>query len=284
MSLPPRDLVLVAIVVIAWGSNFTAMKIGLQELPPALFVALRFAILVPLIAIVPRPSAPWSAILAVGLLINTGQFVFLFSAMDGHVSAGLAALLLQAQAPFTILLSVALFGERVTRWQVAGIMVAAVGMAVIGLAGGGSVTALGLGLVLLGALSWACGNLVLKTLPNVAMLPLFVWASIVPPLPMLLLSLVTETQAPLATIAALSPTTWAAVGYVAGISTIVGFSLWGALLARHSAASVTPFALLIPVVGMAVAAIILGERLSGLEALGAVVVFAGLLLAVMRLT
>ncbi|MBF9036297.1 EamA family transporter [Rhodobacterales bacterium HKCCE2091] len=281
-AIPARDLAMILVVVVAWGSNFTAMKIGLEELPPFLFVGLRFAVLVPLIAVIPRPAAPWRAILGVGLFINIGQFAFLFSAMRADVTAGLASLLLQTQAPITILLSALFFGEAVTRRQALGIGIALTGLFVVGFGSGGSVTPLGLLLVLTGASSWAVGNLVLKRLRGVPMLPVFVWASLVPPVPMLALSWAIEDTAPLASIAALSPAGWGDVLYVAFISTVLGFSFWGALLARHPAARITPFALLIPVVGMLVAWLMLGERLSGIEAAGAAIILAGLALAVLR--
>ena len=278
--MPPRDIALVALVILAWGTNFTAMKVALAELPPLLFVGLRFAILLPLLALFPRPAA-WPAILAVGALINMGQFAFLFGAMAADASAGLASLIIQSQVPMTILLAWAVYGERVTALQALGIALAVLGLAGFGLASGGNITALGLALILCGALSWACGNLVLRRLPGVKMLPLFVWASLVPPLPMLGLSMLVESPAPLATIAALSPAGWAAVVYVAIASTVVGYSIWGTLLSRHRAALVTPFALLIPVVGMASAALVLGERIAGPEALAGLVVLAGLSLAIL---
>lgn len=280
-DLPAKDLILVSIVVLAWGSNFSAMKLALAELPPLLFVGLRFAILIPLIAVLPRPNVSWWTILGVGLLINTAQFAFLFSAMRADASAGLASLLLQAQVPFTILLSVLVMGETVVLRQVIGIGIAGLGMGVIGLSSGGSVTALGLILCLCGALSWALGNLILKRLRGVAMLPLFIWSSLVPPLPMLALSGLWESAAPFATIAALSPAGWGAVLYVALISTVLGYSLWGTVLARHPAARITPFALLIPVVGMGVAAFVLGERLTAAETFGAALSLLGLFSAVM---
>lgn len=269
-----------ALVVLAWGSNFTAMKIALEEVPPFLFVGLRFAILLPLILLFPRPAS-WWAILAIGALINTGQFAFLFSAMEADVTAGLASLILQSQAPITILLAAVLYREAVRPVQAAGIALACMGLALFGVAGGGNVTSTGLALVLCGALSWACGNLVLRRLPGVNMTALFVWASLVPPLPMLALSFATEGAAPFATIADMSAGGWLAVSYVAFISTVVGFSIWGALLSRHPAALVTPFALLIPVVGLSVASLVLGETVSPGEALAATVVLAGLALAVL---
>ncbi|MCU4651724.1 EamA family transporter [Roseibacterium sp. SDUM158016] len=268
------------LVVLAWGSNFTAMRFALDELPPLLFVGLRFAILLPLIAFFPKPAG-WGAILAIGLLINTGQFAFLFSAMKADVSAGLASLIIQSQAPMTIVLAALLFGERVRPVQAAGIALACAGLAFFGISGGGNVTGLGLSLVLCGALSWACGNLVLRRLPGVDMTALFIWASLVPPLPMLGFSVLIEGPAPFADIAALTAQGWIAVVYVALLSTVLGYSIWGTLLARHPAAAITPFALLIPVVGLSVAALVLGETVSRGEAAAAVVVLAGLALAVL---
>ena len=278
--MPPRDLMLVLCVVLAWGSNFTAMKLVLDELPPFLFVGLRFAILVPLIVLFPRPAS-WRAIFAIGLLVNMGQFGFLFSAMRADVTAGLASLILQSQAPLTILLAAVFFGERVSWPQIAGIALACVGLAGFGVAGGGNITLIGLGLVLCGALSWACGNLVFRRLPGVNMAALFIWASLIPPLPMLGLSLAFEGSAPFATIGAMGPSGWAGVFYVAIISTIIGYSIWGGLLSRHPAALVTPFALGIPVIGILTAWAILGETLGGLEALSGVIILAGIALAVL---
>ncbi|WP_224815142.1 EamA family transporter [Hasllibacter sp. MH4015] len=278
--MPNRDLLLVFLVVLAWGSNFTAMKLVLEELPPLLFVGLRFAILIPLIAVFPRPAS-WRAILAIGVLVNMGQFAFLFSAMRADVTAGLASLILQSQAPLTIVLAAIFFGERVSAIQIAGVALACLGLAGFGVAGGGNVTLVGLALVLCGALSWALGNLVFRRLPGVNMPALFIWASLVPPLPMLGLSLRFEGAAPWATIADLSVTGWIGVIYVAVISTIIGYSIWGALLSRHPAALVTPFALLIPVVGIATAGLVLGEEVSTAEALSGGIILAGIALAVL---
>lgn len=279
--MPPRDIGLIALVILAWGSNFTAMKLALEEVPPLLMVGLRFAILVPLIAVLKRPALPWSRILAVGALINMGQFAFLFAALNAEASAGLASLLIQMQAPLTIALSFLVFGERIRPLQIAGLALALAGLGVFAASSGGNVTGLGLALLLMAALSWACGNLVLKRVGRVDTLALFIWASLVPPLPMLALSVAVEGPAPFATIAAMSALGWLAVIYVALASTVLGYSIWGALLARHPAALVTPFALLIPVVGVSIAALVLGESLTPRDAIGGAIILAGLALTQM---
>ncbi len=274
--MPLRDIGLILIVVLAWGTNFSAMKIALEELPPFLFVSLRFAILLPLLVILPRPQIGWRKILCVGLFINMGQFGFLFAAMRADASAGLSSLLIQTQAPLTILFSALFLGERVLTGQIIGMCIAVAGILLIASSTGGSVTALGVGLILCAALSWAIGNMILKGLGGQPMLPIFIWASLIPPLPMLALSLGVESGDAWQTIAALSAQGWAAVTFVAYVSTAIGYSLWGTLMSRHAAATVTPYALLIPVCGITAAALILGEWPGQAEWIGVAIILSGL--------
>lgn len=280
--MPPRDLALIGLVILAWGSNFTAMKLALEELPPFLFVGLRFAILLPLLPVLKRPDVAWWKIIAVGGLINMGQFAFLFAALAADATAGLASLLIQTQVPLTILLSVLVFGERLRPMQAAGLLVAMAGLGIFALSAGGNVTPAGLGLIVMAALCWAFGNLVLRRVGPVNMMALFIWACLVPPLPMLALSVAVEGPAPFATLAAMSLQAWLSVIYVALASTVLGYSLWGALLARHPAATVTPFALLIPVVGLGVSGLVLGERPSPADWAGGAVILAGLAMIQIR--
>ena len=130
------------------------------------------------------------------------------------------------------------------------------------------------------AVSWSVGNLILRRLPGVAMLPLFAWASLLAWPPMLVLALSVEDPSALSTIAAMGARDWAAVIYVAILSTVVGYALWGALLARHPAGRITPFALLIPVVGIVTAAIVLGERPGPAELAGGAIILAGVAICV----
>ncbi len=278
--MPLRDLLLILIVVLVWGTNFTAIKVVLSELSPLLFTGLRYAILIPLIPLFQRP-APWKILLLTGLFLHMGQFGFLFSAMAADVSAGLASLLLQTQAPLTILLAAVCFHERITPLQIAGILLACFGLGCIAFVSGGNITLLGLLLVLCGALSWAFGNLVLKTLPGINMPALFIWSCLVPPLPMLAVSYAFESPAPFLAIQDLSLQAWGALAYIALAATVLGFSIWGALLARHPAVLVTPFALLIPFVGVGVAAMVLGERISMGEIIAGIIILFGIALTVL---
>ncbi len=284
-----KDLFLALLVALIWGANFTVIKIGLEELPPLLLSALRFAVVaVPAVFFIPFPKTSVWNVLAVGIVLGVMKFSLLFIAMNVGVTAGLSSLLLQMQVVFTIGLSLLIFRESISLPQIAGIAVALSGFACFYFSTGlntevstdasssGNASLLGLGLILLAALFWACANIIMKRMGGVNLLHFMVWVSLVPPLPLLGLSYFLESQQPLELLFNTSASTWLALAYLGLIATLLAFALWGHLLTRYSAATVTPFALLIPVVGIITSSIALGERMTSLEVTGAGLIMLGL--------
>ncbi|MES2393770.1 MAG: EamA family transporter, partial [Acidobacteriota bacterium] len=101
------------IVVAVWGSNFVVIHVGLSQFPPFTFATLRFALAsLPFIWLVRRPQMPAAMLIAYGLAIGVGQFGLMLYALAGHIAPGLASLLIQTQAFFTVALAVLLSGER----------------------------------------------------------------------------------------------------------------------------------------------------------------------------
>ena len=271
---------MLALVVIAvWGGNFVVIKIGLQGVPPLLLGALRFLlVLFPAIFFIPRPRLPWRWLLAYGMTISLGQFAFLFYAMSAGMPAGLASLVLQAQAFFTLLFAVPLLGERVRAGQLLGLLVAAAGLTLIGLRSGTGMTLAGFALTLCAASMWALGNIVTRRIGKVDILGLVVWGALVPPLPFLALSLWLEGPATLErAMLGLDLQSLLAIVYLAFAATMLGYGLWGRLLSRYPASQVAPFSLLVPVVGLSASALLLGERLDIQQGAGVGLVLAGLL-------
>jgi O-acetylserine/cysteine efflux transporter len=275
----PRDLALALIVILVWGMNFVVIKIGLHGIPPMLLGALRFTLAaVPAVFFVKRPAIPTRWLLAYGATISLGQFAFLFTAMSVGMPAGLASLVLQAQAFFTVALSAVLLRERFRGHNAAGLLIAAGGLALIGEQGGSAMTLAGFLLTLCAALMWAVGNIVTKKAGKADMLGLVVWGSLVPPLPFFALSWWLEGPDRIGTaFASLDGGSVFAVVYLSFIATLVGYGLWAKLMSRYPATQVAPFSLLIPPIGLAAAAGLLDEALSLAQLAGAVLVMAGLL-------
>jgi O-acetylserine/cysteine efflux transporter len=279
-ALSLRHALLALAVMAVWGSNFVVIRVGLDHLPPLLFATLRFSFaFMPAALFLKRPDVPWRNLAAYGVLIGAGQFGLLFIAMTSHISPGLASLVVQTQAFFTIALAMRLSGERVKRFQIVALTLAAAGIGVIIWHTDGSATPLGIALVLLAALCWAGGNLVARQTPSVNMLAFVVWASLFSIPPLLVLSLVFEGwPAIVAGVARADAATWAAVVWQAVGNTMFGYAVWGWLLSRYPAATVAPMSLLVPVFGMAASALLLSESLPGWKLAAAGLVMAGLAL------
>jgi len=279
-SLSPRHALLALAVMAVWGSNFVVIHVGLDHLPPLLFATLRFSVaFLPAALFLKRPEVPWSNLAAYGVLIGAGQFGMLFLAMKGHISPGLASLVVQTQAFFTIALAMRLTGEKVRPFQYAALALAAAGIGVIIWRTDGSATPLGIALVLVAAMSWAGGNLVARRTPGVNMLAYVVWASLFSIPPLLAFSLIFEGWPAIrAGLLHADTVTWAAVVWQAVGNTMFGYAVWGWLLARYPAATIAPMSLLVPVFGMGASALFLHEALPAWKLAAAGLVMAGLAL------
>ncbi|NIY46507.1 O-acetylserine/cysteine exporter [Cedecea colo] len=286
-----KDGLLAMLVVVVWGVNFVVIKMGLHNMPPLLLAGLRFLLVAfPALLFVARPKIPFRLLAAYALTISFGQFAFLFSAIKFGMPAGLASLVLQAQAFFTIILGVFVFQERLQTKQIAGIALAVVGVLILieGSLGGEHVALLGFMLTLAAAFSWACGNIFNKKIMQLAARPpvmsLVVWSALIPVVPFFIASLLMDGPAlMLQSLAAIDLTTILSLVYLAFVATIIGYGIWGSLLGRYETWRVAPLSLLVPVVGMASAALLLDERLSTTQLVGAALIMAGLYINVFGL-
>jgi O-acetylserine/cysteine efflux transporter len=274
LALPFRHLLLALLTVFLWGVNFIAIKIALHDLPPLLLCALRFLfVCFPLVFFLPRPAITWQQLIMYGATMFGCQFAFLFLGMKLGMSAGLTAIVLQFQVFVTMALAAVALRERISFMQVAGAAIAVTGFVLVGLHIGGDVTAAGMICLLLAAVSWGYANFISRKLGKVNAVALVAWGGLVVPLPMGIASLLVE--GPAAIVESLAHVGWPAIAglaYIVYISTLVAYSLWSWLLARHPASMITPFALLVPVIAMISSALFLGEPLPAwkLEAAGLV--------------
>ena len=161
MSLP--DILIALLVVSIWGMNFVVIKIGLNDLPPILFSALRFIFAaLPMVLFVRRPKTRLGWIAAYGMLQFALQFTLLFCGIKLGLPAGLASLVIQLQAFFTIGLAVLMLGERPRAAQLVGALIAFSGMALVAVHLEGQASIVGFVLVVLAGMCWACANIVTK--------------------------------------------------------------------------------------------------------------------------
>jgi O-acetylserine/cysteine efflux transporter len=279
-AMPTRHVLLAVAVTVVWGVNFVVIHVGLASFPPLFFAALRFTLVAfPAVFFLRRPAVPLRWLLGVGLFMSAGHFALLFVSMDRGMPAGLASLVLQLQALFTIALAVAFLGERPRPAQLAGAAFALCGIGVIGAGRAAGVPLAALALCVGAAASWGVGNICNRKAQAPDALALLAWSSLVPPLPLAGLSLALEGPTRISSaLGSLELSGVLALLYVVIASTAFGFGTWTWLLRRHAASRVAPFTLLVPPVGIVSAWVALGERPNAAELAGAAVVLAGLAL------
>ncbi|SDQ29268.1 O-acetylserine/cysteine efflux transporter [Microbacterium sp. cf332] len=282
-------MILAATVATLWGFNFLVIEWGMAGIPPLLFVAIRFAVVAAFVVVVPPPRARWTAVVGVGLFMSLGQFGLLYIALSLGLQPGLAALLLQAQAVFTVLIAAGVLRERPTRGQAIGVALGIAGLAAVAVGRGGTAPALAVILALAAALSWAVGNVISRRAGVVTgrgplgALSLTVWSALVVPVPALGLALVFEgPQAIGGGLAGFGIPALVSTIYTAGLCTLVGYAIFNSLLARNPSAAVVPWVLLAPVVAMSAAAVLLGQVPAPAEIIGGAVLVVGVLVTTVR--
>src|SRR5437899_3746544 len=244
--MPVRDMVLAALTSVVWGLAFVATKLALDSFSAAQLTALRFLIACLPVLFVKRPPIAFPSLILIGLTLFTGQFLLLFLAFAAGMPPGLASVSQQLQVFFTVILAALFLRDLPTA----------------------------------AALSWAVGNVLIKRNAAVPIFPLVVWCSLVPPLPSLLLSALTDDRSLAAALAGASWLSVAAAIYLGTLTTIFGYAAWGRLLQRHSASVVAPFALLSPCTAVVASTVIFGEASSPLRYAGMALILAGLAILV----
>lgn len=279
-----RDKFLAFAIVFVWGVNFVVIKVGLQGMPPLLLAGLRFALVVfPAIFFIKKPQVPWKWMVAYGLTISFGQFSLLFWAIKAGMAAGLASLLLQAQAFITLLLGTLLLKEKIRLHNVIAMIIAALGIYMLAVAQAHdaiAITWFTLALILGASTCWAMGNVINKVITKnfeTTTMPLIVWSAIIPTVAFTLASFSIEgTDQIMMSLRNIQWHNIFAILYLSVLATIVGYGGWSYLLSRYEASKVAPLSLLVPVFGLLSAMLLLDEHLNHYQIAGVLVIAAGL--------
>jgi O-acetylserine/cysteine efflux transporter len=272
-----RDIFLATLVAAIWGLAFVASRLALDELSPALMTTMRFSIAAVPCLFVRKPNVSWPLLIAISSTLFLGQFLAQAYGIAHGVPVGLASVIVQSQALFTIAFAVIVFGEVPTRMQAIGIGVAALGLLMICGTVGYDFSVGAFAVLMICPVSFAVGNLLLRRARDVPLFDLFAWLCLASAVPLLVLTLLTEgPQSAGHALWNMSLTGVISILAIGAVSTCIAYWLWGRLLRDYTAAQVVPFALLVPFVGSAASSIAFGERFGPLRLTGMIVVVCGI--------
>jgi len=279
LAMSPRHIALAVLIAALWGFNFVVIRFGLDAFPPLLFNGLRFAVAsLPFLLFLRQPGVAWRWVIGTGIVLGVMKFSLLFLAMNNGLPAGLASVVMQAQALFSVVFAALLLQERPGALQWGGLSIAAIGLGVIGLDMGLEASFAAFAIAMAAAACWGFANILTRKAAAPQPLAFMVWVSAIPPLPMFGLSWVFEGEAAIAAaFASLDLKGVVSVLYIGLLSTTACFAAWSLLLRQYTASVVAPFTLLVPVFGLASAALVLGEAPSTLKVGGAALILLGLM-------
>jgi drug/metabolite transporter (DMT)-like permease len=263
-------------ITVALGGCFLAIRWGLRDASPLWFAALRAGVAAAALAAVaavqrrplPRSLREWGEIALLGLVNVSLVFAAMFLGVAG-LATGTAAVLSNAQPLLILLPAWFLYGEKPSRRVVLAMLVGFTGLMIVAVPGGGGTGAM---LALTAALAVTVGTLLVRRLHSsdvvvVSAVHLGIGAAA-----LVVLALIWEGPADISW----TPRFVAMLGYLGVIATAGATMAWFIEVQRASLASVTAWMLLVPVVGVVLGVLVLGERLTGWTAAGVLIVLASL--------
>lgn len=277
----PFDLSVFVGIMVIWGLNFVVVKAGLAQIPPLLFVALRFALVaLVLVPFVTPPRGHFREVLMISFTLGFLHFALMFSALE-TIDVATAAIAVQLQVPFSAILAWIVFQDRLGWRRALGMSIAFGGVALI--AGEPRLEGqyLALAMIVAGSFVWAVANVQIKRLTAVNGTALNAWVAVFATPQLLLGSLVLESGQ----WAALAAVDWEgalSVIYQAIMVVVIGYGTWYRLLRRYDINQAMPFTLLVPVVGVLSGALFLGERLTVPLMIGGMLTIVGVGIIVLR--
>jgi O-acetylserine/cysteine efflux transporter len=281
--MPPRDLALILVICVVWAGNFVAAAQGMQQFSPFLFMILRFLLVLGLLVPFLRlpPPGQWPRLIGVCLSIGGLHFALIFWALSRSADISSVAIVQQTYIPIAVLLAMGLMRERVGWKTLGAVGVAFLGVLVVGFDPLVLRQVDVLVIALASALFQALGSIYQRGIRGIGVMSFQAWTAVIS-LPLLLASTLLFEQGQLEAIRTAQWQHWAAIGYSAVLSSIVGHGLFFFLVQRHPVSSVMPYLQLTPVLAVVFGIVVWGDRPGGRLLIGGVLVIAGILIITLR--
>jgi O-acetylserine/cysteine efflux transporter len=272
-----KDIFLAILITAIWGANFSIIKLGLASVDPFVLAGLRFTLCAfPAVLFVRRPNVDVRYLVSYGLLFGVGLWGVVNLGIQAGLSAGIASLVLQFSAFFTILLGSAVFKESISKYQFAGMVATLLGLACIITITDGSTALLGILLVIVGALCWSTANIIIKKSGTTDALAFLVWSSMFSPIPLFAIAFLQHGAVGYATDFRLDWRAIFSILFQAYPTTLFGYGIWNMLLKRYPVSTVAPLSLLVPIFGMLGSMLIFGEHIGMVKVLATGLIVLGL--------
>lgn len=258
-----NDFLLALFITFIWGVNFSVIKLGLIDLDPFILSGMRFLLCaLPLVFFIKRPKVHIKYLISYGLLFGVGLWGIVSLGIYFGISAGMASLVLQMSAFLTVILGAVILNETIDLSKKIAFAIALFGLVLIISVTDGSVTTLGLILVLIAAVSLSLTNIIVKKAQTKNLFSFMVWSSLFSPIPLFVLAYLTNGEIVFTNFFEnLTNTAIFSILFQVYPTTLLGYWIWNTLIHKYPVSSVAPLSLLIPIFGIAGSYFIFDEKI-----------------------
>ena len=275
------DLLIAVVITAVWGLNFSVIKLGLTTLDPFILAGLRFFLCAfPLIFFIKKPDVPIKIVAIYGVIFGAGLWGMVNLGVYLGASAGVASLILQLSAFMTIFMGYFFLKETITKQKILGFILSLIGLTLIMTVTDGSVSLIGVGMVLVGALSWSITNILIKKSGTKNVFSFLVWGCVFASPPLFIIGYFTGgSQAYIHMAENLNQTAIFSILFQAYPTTLLGYWIWNSLLRKYPVSSVAPISLLVPVFGFFGYFLIFNEVITSLKITASIFILLGLIVS-----
>ena len=278
----PLDTLSAISVAIIWGMGFVIAKAAMEHFSPILLMALRFTLTALCMIWFFRPDPKlFNKLFWIAFVSAAIQYSLTFTGVSG-IDASTAALLIQLEVPFAILLAAVVLGDKLTIRQGVGVSLAFCGAILIV---GEPKLANNMRYVLMvigGGFAWSLGQIMIKMMGVSGGFSLISSVAVFAAPQLFIASYLLEDNQ-IDQIITASPAAWAAVVYLGLVMTTLGYAMWYRLLGLYDVNMVMPFLLLLPVASVVGGYLFLDEILTTKIAIGGLLALAGVAIITLRI-
>lgn len=244
-----NDLILAVFVMAIWGFNFSMIKMGITNVHPLIATAARFAFaVIPAIFFIARPNVAWRYLVSYGLVFGVGIWGMASWSITAGLSSGMSSVLLSSNVLIGMAVGLFVFKEKSSPRKLMGALLAMVALLVLVSATNGNITASGLMLIMIAAISWTLMGVIVKASKTKQAFAFNVWGMLFAPVPLVLFATALHGEQILwQAYENWDMNTTIAVAFQAYPTTLFGYWVWNRTLIKYPLSTAAPLTLLVPV-------------------------------------
>jgi O-acetylserine/cysteine efflux transporter len=278
----PIHIAFILLIDCIWAFNTVAIKFSVNAVPPLLAVAIRYVLV--LAACLPFMRWVPGRMRLIGITgVIAGALAMGLGAVSFKAAYNVSALAIAGQlgVPFSLLLAIIFYRERIRWVRMLGIVLSFLGVAVMVFDPRIFDERIAILLTVAGTFCWAVGTLLFRSLRDLNPLNVHGWLALIS-IPLLGAASYVEEPGAIMQISAITPDIWGWLAYSALGASVIGHAGMSYLFRHYPVSMVSPMTLPTPLLSVIVATVVLGTPVTIEMVIGGILTMIGIAIITLR--